>query len=142
MSPFCYSSYMQSYRNVLNDRWSTVIAIIQRGWADVYGNHLDCQWIDITNVNDGQYVLECTTNKNHLVPEDDYGDNTIRIGLDIRGTTVREIPLKYQLDAVAVKSNGALAVSWVVGIGSWQGPVEISPPTTFGYGSHVALARQ
>jgi hypothetical protein len=30
---------------------------ITKGWADTYGRHLDCQWIDITGVAAGDYIL-------------------------------------------------------------------------------------
>ena len=35
---------------------------IQAGWADVYGAHLDCQWIDVTDVPAGIYTLEIEVN--------------------------------------------------------------------------------
>jgi lysyl endopeptidase len=31
---------------------------ISAGWGDIYGRGLDCQWIDVTDVPDGEYTLE------------------------------------------------------------------------------------
>jgi hypothetical protein len=35
---------------------------ISSGWQDVYGGHLDCNWIDITDVPPGDYVLRISVN--------------------------------------------------------------------------------
>lgn len=35
---------------------------ISSGWADVYGKELDGQWIDITGVPEGDYILRVTIN--------------------------------------------------------------------------------
>ena len=47
-----------------------------------------------------------------------------------------------QLDALAVGSDGALRVSWVVGAGTWDGPVPISAAGFAPQGAHVATGRQ
>lgn len=60
---------------------------IQAGWADVYGSYLDCQWIDITDVPPGQYLLRVTINANpDLSPkltESDYTNNTAEVSVTI-----------------------------------------------------------
>ncbi len=42
---------------------------IQRGWSDVYGSELDCQWIDVTDVGPGEYGLRVTINGAGTLPE-------------------------------------------------------------------------
>lgn len=75
---------------------------ITAGWADVYGSGLDCQWVDITGVPDGDYVLEARTNRNGVVPEDWYGDNFTWAGVRITGNSVQEIPAPcYPEDCVS-----------------------------------------
>lgn len=48
---------------------------IQKGWADTYENDLPCQWVDITGVVPGDYLLEITLNVNHTLGEKDYSNN-------------------------------------------------------------------
>ena len=57
---------------------------ISAGWADVYVKGLADQWIDITDVADGQYWLEVVADPaNHLL-ESDETNNVDRILIDVR----------------------------------------------------------
>jgi hypothetical protein len=49
---------------------------LQVGWSDVYGQQLDCQYIQIDGLADGIYVLEDHVNPEQLLPESDYTNNT------------------------------------------------------------------
>lgn len=44
-------------------------------WADEYHFSLDGQWVDITNVTAGEYVLEAETNPERLFEETSYANN-------------------------------------------------------------------
>ncbi|HXX66124.1 MAG TPA: lysyl oxidase family protein [Polyangiaceae bacterium] len=46
------------------------------GWEDVYPNDLDCQWVDITGIPSGTYILSVHINAAHYLPESNY-DNDI-----------------------------------------------------------------
>jgi hypothetical protein len=48
---------------------------ISVGWADTYDVTLDGQWIDVTNVAPGAYVLEAEVNAEHVYEEMDYSNN-------------------------------------------------------------------
>jgi hypothetical protein len=52
---------------------------IQRGWGDVYTAATSGQWIDITGVPDGFYVLELMVNPQGLVQESNYSNNTVQL---------------------------------------------------------------
>jgi hypothetical protein len=56
---------------------------ISPGWADLYGNPLDCQWVDVTGVKSGDYTLEVEINADRRFVEADYGNNisTARVHL-------------------------------------------------------------
>ena len=49
---------------------------IQRGWADHYAASCACQWIDVTNVPAGDYVLQVEVNPDRVLVETDYSNNT------------------------------------------------------------------
>jgi len=39
---------------------------IQAGWSDIYGNALDCQWLDITGLPAGDYALRVSVNPSRV----------------------------------------------------------------------------
>ncbi len=59
---------------------------ISVGWADTYGVGTGCQWVDVTDVPPGDYVLEATVNPDLLIPESDYTNNTVRVPVTIRAS--------------------------------------------------------
>ncbi|XP_049627359.1 LOW QUALITY PROTEIN: protein-lysine 6-oxidase [Suncus etruscus] len=54
------------------------------GCYDTYNADIDCQWIDITDIQPGNYILKVSVNPSYLVPESDYSNNVVRC--DIRYT--------------------------------------------------------
>ncbi|MGB0652110.1 MAG: lysyl oxidase family protein [Thermoplasmatota archaeon] len=56
---------------------------ITAGWADVYGAYLDGQWVDITDVGPGRYVLEVEINPGRVYDESDYANNRAAIRVRI-----------------------------------------------------------
>jgi hypothetical protein len=46
------------------------------------------------------------------------------------------------VSSLSIGNNGAMYVSWVVGAGKWEGPVQISPPEMFPRGASIAIAKQ
>ena len=56
---------------------------ITRGWADVYGAGLDCQWVDITDVPPGDYFLRLTVNQDRVIAESNYDNNTVEVPVTI-----------------------------------------------------------
>jgi hypothetical protein len=53
------------------------------GWEDVYPNDIDCQWVDITGVPAGDYVLSVTVDAERLLPEVSYDNNEARVPVTI-----------------------------------------------------------
>ena len=56
---------------------------IQAGWADVYSSNLSGQWIDITGVPAGSYVLDITMDPMNVIDEADETNNTGRLNVTI-----------------------------------------------------------
>jgi hypothetical protein len=58
---------------------------ISAGWADVYHSGLDCQWVDITGVPEGRYVLEVSVNPARVIEEGNFSNNSARTEVFIPG---------------------------------------------------------
>ncbi len=52
---------------------------ISAGWEDIYDNSLDCQWLDVTDVPSGNYLLRLTVNPDHAYPETNPNDNVAEV---------------------------------------------------------------
>jgi hypothetical protein len=80
---------------------------ISAGWSDVDSSTLPCQYVDITGVPDGNYRLAASTNFKQVV----HLDNSVLIGLRIRGDTVTVTPLNWgaleSLEGETISRDGA-----------------------------------
>uniref|UniRef100_UPI003AAD0D59 lysyl oxidase-like 5a isoform X1 n=1 Tax=Centroberyx gerrardi TaxID=166262 RepID=UPI003AAD0D59 len=59
------------------------------GCYDTYHANIDCQWIDITDVPPGNYILKVTVNPSQLVQESDFSNNEVRCDIRYTGTYVQ-----------------------------------------------------
>ncbi|XP_034008730.1 lysyl oxidase-like 5b [Trematomus bernacchii] len=59
------------------------------GCHDVYAANIDCQWIDITDVPPGNYILKVTVNPNSSVQESDFTNNIVRCDITYTGIYVQ-----------------------------------------------------
>jgi hypothetical protein len=89
---------------------------IQAGWSDVYGSGLDCQWVDITGVAEGNYSLRITINQDRTLPESDYTNNSI----DVPVTITPDVP-PVPGDPLSACNGGAQGpgrdCGWVIAAG-------------------------
>ena len=65
---------------------------ISAGWMDIYGAALPDQFVEITGVPDGTYVLEIELDPNNVFKESVETDNKVCTLLELRGTDAQ--PLK------------------------------------------------
>ena len=56
---------------------------ISAGWSDIYGNALDGQWIDVTGLPSGRYVLELELNPERAFEESSFANNAAAISVTI-----------------------------------------------------------
>ncbi|CAI5639528.1 lysyl oxidase-like 5a [Oreochromis aureus] len=59
------------------------------GCYDTYHANIDCQWIDITDVPPGNYILKVTVNPSHLVEESDFSNNEAQCDIRYTGSYVQ-----------------------------------------------------
>jgi hypothetical protein len=72
-----------------HDQYGTyMVNGISVGWADVYNWYLADQYIEISGVPDGVYVLETVANPARTVHETTFDDNAARVTIRLRGDTV------------------------------------------------------
>jgi hypothetical protein len=53
------------------------------GWEDVYPNDIDCQWIDITGLPAGDYLLRVVINTSGYLPESDSTNDSATVPVTI-----------------------------------------------------------
>lgn len=56
---------------------------IQAGWSDLYGNTLDCQWLDITDIPAGNYQLKVSLNPGNSLQEVSFDNNSATVPVTI-----------------------------------------------------------
>ncbi|XP_029353758.1 lysyl oxidase homolog 1 [Echeneis naucrates] len=59
------------------------------GCYDTYNADIDCQWIDITDIKPGNYILKLQVNPKFLVLESDFTNNVVRCNIHYTGRFVR-----------------------------------------------------
>lgn len=65
---------------------------ISAGWEDVYDKSLDCQWLDVTGVSGGKYLLRVVVNPEHVFQESNYGNNAATISITLPGVPQTTTP--------------------------------------------------
>ncbi len=60
---------------------------IQHGWYDEYSSGLPCQWIDITGVAQGDYLLSVRVNPVQIIAESNFDNNEVIIPVTIPDTS-------------------------------------------------------
>ena len=56
--------------------------------GDLYRRTLDCQWIDITGIPDGSYIVQVHVNPTQLVIESNHRNNIIQCKIHLQGDSI------------------------------------------------------
>jgi lysyl oxidase len=62
---------------------------ITPGFADVYPWFVADQYIDVSTIPDGKYILRATVNRSRRIHESSYSNNSAQSCVEIRGTTAK-----------------------------------------------------
>jgi hypothetical protein len=72
----------------------TAFVGISPGWMDVYGAHLPDQYIEISDVADGRYVLELEIDPNDVLMESNETNNRVCSLIELKGTAAKMLDLE------------------------------------------------
>lgn len=78
---FCLEDFTQLDPNAGPAKYTCSNQGISVGWSDVYGSYLDCQWLDVTNVPAGTYMLKVVVNSDSVTHARDGNANLINPAL-------------------------------------------------------------
>jgi hypothetical protein len=80
---FCIADMRQIDAGRPRARYSCTEQGLQPGWADTYGDDVDCQWLDVTDVASGAYTLRVTVNPEGVLPDSDLTNNVFTLPVSI-----------------------------------------------------------
>ena len=72
---FCLTDLERYKRDAGPPNYNCSYQGISRGWSDVYARDLDCQWVDVTDVEPGEYRLRIRLNHERVLAETNYANN-------------------------------------------------------------------
>lgn len=80
---FCLEDTVQFDANAGPRRYHCGFQGIQRGWADRYTYNVPCQFLDITGVPGGTYILDITVDPLNFIPETNENNNNTQVTVQI-----------------------------------------------------------
>ena len=91
---------------------------ISPGYGDDYVPRLEGQWVDITALPAGRYVLRHRVNPGRALRESDYGDNSASVAFDLRWSAAGTPRIAARLDGFLTgpskQSASKVALDFVV----------------------------
>jgi hypothetical protein len=89
---FCLEDTVQWDPNAGPRRYGCTFQGIQRGWADRYTYDVPCQFLDVTGVAPGSYILDITSDPLNLIPEENEDNNNTQVPVEIPPTSCGNPP--------------------------------------------------
>ena len=80
---FCLEDTVKWDPNAGPQRYNCTYQGIQRGWADRYTYNVPCQFLDITGVPAGTYILDIIVDPLNFIPELDENNNQSQVTVEI-----------------------------------------------------------
>jgi hypothetical protein len=76
---FCFRDTVKYSSAAGPAKYDCEVQGITAGWEDVYYRNLDCQWLDITGVPRGNYLLTVVVNPLRVFQESNYSNNSATV---------------------------------------------------------------
>ncbi|KAG8144945.1 hypothetical protein E2320_013341 [Naja naja] len=76
---FCLEDTTCDFGNLKRYACTSHTQGLSPGCYDTYNADIDCQWIDITDVQPGNYILKVQVNPKYIVMESDFTNNVVLI---------------------------------------------------------------
>ncbi len=83
---------------------------VSSGWSDVYGNDLDCQWLDVTGITPGDYQLYIAVNNERLFHEMSFENNEAIIPITLTADQLAYKPTPISTLTPVAKTSGASVI--------------------------------
>ena len=105
--------YVTDDETVSSDaRYNCASQGIQRGWSDIYESKVPCQYIDITDVPDGNYTLRVDINTDRGLPESDYSNNFMEIPVALGSADLTGPSEECPAVAPAIANSASRECGW------------------------------
>lgn len=85
---FCLEDSTCDFGNLKRYACTSHTQGLSPGCYDTYNADIDCQWIDITDVQPGNYILKVHVNPKYVVLESDFTNNVVRCNIHYTGRYV------------------------------------------------------
>uniref|UniRef100_A0A8D0BNG0 protein-lysine 6-oxidase n=1 Tax=Salvator merianae TaxID=96440 RepID=A0A8D0BNG0_SALMN len=85
---FCLEDTTCDFGNLKRYACTSHTQGLSPGCYDTYNADIDCQWIDITDVPPGTYILKVQVNPKYIVMESDFTNNVVRCNVHYTGRYV------------------------------------------------------
>ncbi|XP_044306493.1 lysyl oxidase homolog 1 [Varanus komodoensis] len=85
---FCLEDTTCDFGNLKRYACTSHTQGLSPGCYDTYNADIDCQWIDITDVQPGNYILKVQVNPKYIVMESDFTNNVVRCNVHYTGRYV------------------------------------------------------
>ncbi|XP_026565548.1 lysyl oxidase homolog 1 [Pseudonaja textilis] len=85
---FCLEDTTCDFGNLKRYACTSHTQGLSPGCYDTYNADIDCQWIDITDVQPGNYILKVQVNPKYIVMESDFTNNVVRCNIHYTGRFV------------------------------------------------------
>ncbi|CAJ0935271.1 unnamed protein product [Ranitomeya imitator] len=85
---FCLEDTTCDFGNLKRYACTSHTQGLSPGCYDTYNADIDCQWIDITEVKPGNYILKVVVNPKYSVLESDFTNNVVRCNIHYTGRYV------------------------------------------------------